>query len=153
MVGRPKSKAQRQQEHRRIRDSLYQEAKQLYLEEHRQNNLGAKKRGLREICAIVLGRHRERGVRTDPPITSLSASTLGRLVNGGVSQSVSNASRGWLTKTEEDIVVKFVIEMANHGFPLSHARLKDHVDCICRARLGDEFPKEGVGVNWTERFI
>lgn len=133
MVGRPKSKAQWQQEHCRIRNSLYQEAKQLYLEEHRQNNLGAKKGGLREICAIVLGQHREQGVRTDPPITSLSASTLGHLVNGGVSQSVSNASCGWLIKAEEDIVVNFAIEMANCGFPISHAHLKDHVDCICCA--------------------
>src|SRR5271168_3116481 len=42
--------------------------------------------------------------------------------------------------------------MAHRGFPLSHERLKEHVDDICSARLGAAFPVKGVGVNWTYRF-
>ncbi|KII85726.1 hypothetical protein PLICRDRAFT_145598, partial [Plicaturopsis crispa FD-325 SS-3] len=42
--------------------------------------------------------------------------------------------------------------MGNRGFPLSHRRLKEHVDEICRARLGSKFPATGVGKNWTHRF-
>lgn len=30
---------------------------------------------------------------------------------------------------------------------------KEHVDEICHARLGDKFPSEGVGKNWTDRFL
>ncbi|KAG2047938.1 hypothetical protein BDR06DRAFT_830602, partial [Suillus hirtellus] len=39
------------------------------------------------------------------------------------------------------------------GFPLSHKCLKEHVDEICQARLGDAFPQSGVGKNWTQRFV
>jgi hypothetical protein len=43
--------------------------------------------------------------------------------------------------------------MGNHGFLLSHCRLKNHVDEICRAHLGSEFPEGSVGVNWTHCFV
>ncbi|KAG0702098.1 hypothetical protein DFH29DRAFT_805429, partial [Suillus ampliporus] len=36
-------------------------------------------------------------------------------------------------------------------FPLNHKQLKFHVDSLLRARLGDNFPKGGVGKNWTDR--
>lgn len=32
---------------------------------------------------------------------------------------------------------------------MSHRHLKEHVDAILRARLGSDFPAEGVGKNWT----
>lgn len=51
------------------------------------------------------------------------------------------------------IVVDFAIEMAWRGFPLSHGRLKDHVDLMAAARLGRAFPEEGIGRRWTTRFI
>ena len=49
-------------------------------------------------------------------------------------------------------MIEFIAEMADRGFPLSHARLKEHVDSICRARREDTFPVAGVGQNWTYRF-
>ncbi|KDQ23015.1 hypothetical protein PLEOSDRAFT_1017130, partial [Pleurotus ostreatus PC15] len=51
------------------------------------------------------------------------------------------------------VVIQYTVEMANRGFPLTHERLKECVDDICRARLGDEFPVMGVGKNWSGRFI
>src|ERR1700728_4676871 len=41
----------------------------------------------------------------------------------------------------------------HQGFPLSHRWLKEHVDCICQACLGDLFPDGGVGKNWTNCFV
>lgn len=35
---------------------------------------------------------------------------------------------------------------------MSHRRLKEHVDEILRGRLGDDFPVNGVGKQWTHRF-
>ncbi|KAF8142627.1 hypothetical protein K438DRAFT_1538315, partial [Mycena galopus ATCC 62051] len=32
-------------------------------------------------------------------------------------------------------------------------QLKEIVDEICRARLGDKFPAKGVGKKWTGRFV
>ena len=43
--------------------------------------------------------------------------------------------------------------MSACGFPLSHRRLKEHVDRIACARLGSKFPTQGVGKNWTACFM
>jgi len=83
----------------------------------------------------------------------LSFATLGRLADGGRNQEEANEHRRWLTPTEEDIIVTFAIEMGARGFPLSHRRLKEHVDQIACAQLGSKFPTQGVGKNWTARFM
>ena len=107
------------------------------------------RRGLRTICKdFEKLYYDEKGIRIH-----LSFSTLNRLVDGGKTREQANAIRRWLTDIEERIVVDFLIEMAVQGWPVSHRRLKEHVDLIAAARLGDEFPPLGVGKNWTEHFI
>jgi hypothetical protein len=59
----------------------------------------------------------------------------------------------WLTSDEEWVVIDFAVECANRGFPLSHRRLKEHVDEIARARWGDKFPTDGVGKQWMTWFV
>jgi hypothetical protein len=83
----------------------------------------------------------------------LSFSTLTRLAAGGKTKAESNAEKCWLPDVEVEIVIAFIGEIGNRGFPLSHGRLKEHVDSICKARLGDLFPVSGVGKNWTDRFV
>jgi hypothetical protein len=78
--------------------------------------------------------------------------TLKCLAAGGMTREKANVNLRWLTDSEEDIVIDFISEMANCRFPLSHKRLKEHVDTICKARLGSTFPAKGVGENWTYRF-
>ncbi|KAJ8595504.1 hypothetical protein M405DRAFT_727901, partial [Rhizopogon salebrosus TDB-379] len=60
---------------------------------------------------------------------------------------------GWLTQEETERVIEYSIEVAHRGFPLNHRWLKEHVDKILCARLGDSFPKTGVGKNWTDCFV
>lgn len=67
--------------------------------------------------------------------------------------SAVNAEKSWLTAEETRVIIHYVVEVAACGFPLSHRRLKEHVDEICRAHLGDKFPAEGVGKCWTNQFI
>jgi hypothetical protein len=43
--------------------------------------------------------------------------------------------------------------MGVQGWPVTHHRLKEHVDLIAAARLGDKFPSLGAGKNWTAHFI
>ena len=43
--------------------------------------------------------------------------------------------------------------MGNQGFPLSYHRLQEHVNEILQARLGDKFPEEGIGKQWSHWFI
>ncbi|KAF8977195.1 hypothetical protein BDQ17DRAFT_1172785, partial [Cyathus striatus] len=57
--------------------------------------------------------------------------------------------QSWLKKEEVDTVIDFIGEMADCGWPLSPKWLKEHVDMICHAHLGDKFPASGVGKNWT----
>ncbi|KAF9493872.1 hypothetical protein BDN71DRAFT_1394190 [Pleurotus eryngii] len=108
-----------------------------------------KPRSYKEICKAISDKHFEATRRR----IILADSTLQWHVNGGTTKSTSNASRGWLSASEEEMVIKFAVEMANRGFPLTHHRLKKHVDEICRAKLGDKFPEGGVGKNWTDRFL
>lgn len=86
-------------------------------------------------------------------LVHLSHSTLTRLASGGRSRAEADARKSWLTQEEIDVVSDYIIETANRGFPLSHRRLKEHVNEICRARLGSSFPVTGVGKNWTQRFV
>jgi hypothetical protein len=83
----------------------------------------------------------------------LNPNTLLRHIKGGKSKSVSNEEKGWLLPEEVEMVIKYSKEVVNRGFPLNHKQLKEAVDEICTARLGDQFPACGVGKNWTGRFL
>jgi hypothetical protein len=61
--------------------------------------------------------------------------------------------KSWITKEESDEVIRYAVETASWGHPLSQRRLKEHVDHILRTQIGSKFPSEGVGANWTCRFI
>lgn len=105
--------------------------------------------GLRVICAMIATLYREETGKS----VKLSHTTLNRYVDGGKTRQEANGDRAWLTPGEEEVVITFILEMARRGFPLSHQRLKEHVDMIARERWGDRFPESGVGKNWTARFL
>lgn len=107
------------------------------------------RKGLRTVCKEIEIDHRK---ETGHNVT-LNHNTLRTLANGGRKMGDFNATKGWLTKSEEDVVVQYAAELGERGFPLTHRRLKEHVDEICHARLGDKFPIGGVGHNWTQRFL
>jgi hypothetical protein len=147
MVGRSKSMAEKAMLNKKVHNDLMARAVQAYLNELEKLYHG--RHGLRTICKDFEQLYlEEKGVRIH-----LSFATLGRLASGHQTHLEANEHRRWLTPIEDDIIVAFSIEIGARGFPLSHCRLKDHVDRIARARLGDKFPAEGVGKNWTNRFM
>lgn len=77
--------------------------------------------------------------------------TLIRGANGGRSRAEANAAKSLLTDGEAEIVIGYIAELGNRGFPLSHRRLREHVNAILRARIGLSF--QGVGKQWTHRFV
>jgi hypothetical protein len=95
---------------------------------------------LRKVCQRIEDEHWADARRT----ITLDCNTLWRHVNGVTPKSISNSSRGWLQPEEVDNIINYAIELASCGFPLSHPRLQEHVNEICRARLGDGFPAKGV---------
>lgn len=149
MVGRAKSDTKKVQISRSHHDKWMAIALDRYHEE-RARILAPKERrkGVRQICQTVQQEHTDATGRS----IHLSSSTLNRLVNGNLTKSASNAAKSWLLEEEVETVICYAVEVASRGFPLNHGRLKDCVDDICRARLGDAFPADGVGINWTHRF-
>ena len=151
MVGRAKSDVEKHQAAKRLHDTWMAQDITSYSEEQKRNLKlvrNTRRRGLRKICLEFENKcYLETG-----KVIKLCHMTLNRLVAGGMTRERANENRRWLSNGEEDIVIGFIVEIANRGFPLSHRRLKEHVDSICRARLGNKFPKNGVGLNWTYRF-
>lgn len=125
-------------------------ALKIYHEEHQQ--MDSKGRlGLRKICKNA---QQEYLAQTGIVVPVPNHNTLNNLAKGRtLPKAQVNAERGWLSEEEAETVIAYVIECAEVGFGLDHQRLKEHVDEICRARYGDKFPKEGVGKQWTSRFI
>ena len=127
MVGVAKSQALKKQILRKEADDLKAHAVGLYAAEDRRIlESGQKKKSLRQICKDASDAHFEATGRRIP----LAHNTLARHVNGGVTLTLSNQDKSWLTANEEESVVNFAIEVAQRGFPLSPCRLKDHCEAI-----------------------
>ncbi len=147
MPGRAKSDAQKQQNERKQHDDLMQRAILAYQAELKKP-VGRPK-GARVICRDFMNLYRQETGKT----ISLCYQTLLQRAEGQQTRADRGAAESWLKKGEVDIVISYVQEMERRGFPLSHRRLKEHVDEILRTRLGAAFPETGVGQNWTQRFV
>jgi hypothetical protein len=146
MPGCAKSKLKKSLITRRAHDDLMSRAVIAY-------NLELKKpyHQQRGLCRVCLDYEKLNYEATGTYI-KLSHATLCRLADGGRTSSEAQADWAWLTDAKTDVIINFIIEMADRGFPLSHHRLKEHVDMLCHSHLGDAFPEKGVGINWTYKF-
>lgn len=152
MVGITKSDMLKAREKSEIMDTLYALALALYQTDHTPGiRLDRKPLSLQKCCDNVTEQYQAEHQKQPPK--KLATSTLDHLVKGGIPKSTSNASRGWFTTAEAKMVVHYSLEMACRGFPLTHELLKVEVDGICSAHLGNLFPEEGVGHQWTNRFV
>ena len=86
-----------------------------------------KKQGAHTICKDFEGLNKQAMGKN----IKLSYSTLMRLTTGGKTRAQSNAKGCWLSDAEVDVVITFIGEIGNWGFPLSHRWLKGYVDSIC----------------------
>lgn len=146
MVGRTLSEAKKRLEARKLGDRLMERAVQAYQIELKKR---FNRKGARTICRDFEELHwQEKGVRI-----KLCYQTLIRRTSGKPTRADRAARESWLTEGEAAVVIDYIEEMGRRGFPLSHRRLKEHVDEILQARLGEKFPPEGVGHNWTHRFV
>ena len=50
-------------------------------------------------------------------------------------------------------MLDFILELASRGWPLNKQRTREHVNKICSAKLGAEFPEDGVGEHWVDHFL
>lgn len=148
MVGRALSETKKLQLAREKRNDLMDRAVKAYRLELKKPPARQPK-GARKICADFENLYRlETGLTV-----KLSHVTLIRLADGGRTLSEANAAKTVLKPEEVTIVIDYICELGDRGFPLSHKRLKEHAEEILRARLGNQFPEGGLGKNWTSRFI
>ncbi|KIK93753.1 hypothetical protein PAXRUDRAFT_70221, partial [Paxillus rubicundulus Ve08.2h10] len=147
MAGRPKSNDQKRCERVRDHEEAMAYAIQLYRED--EGKPKDQRRGLRVVCRQV-----EEKMMKEKKYVTLNHVTLKRRLEGGKScQQANEESQGWLTREEEETVVKYCLELAERGFPLTHHMLKCHVDTLLLAQLGSTFSQDGVGKKWTDRFL
>ncbi|KAI9434068.1 hypothetical protein H4582DRAFT_1819070 [Lactarius indigo] len=140
MVGRAKSKEEKQREYVAVKERWMERAVELY---RSQDNLDEKERkGRLRICLEMSKRCWEE----DNVEIHLDKQTLSRRLQGIKSQAKSNAQKGWLSEEEEKVVIDFAISVSNQGFPLSQKRIQEHAEELCRAHYGSDF--KGLGETW-----
>ncbi len=144
MVGRSKSLALQALEQSQEKEIVLQRAVELY--QKLQDEGGAHK-GLRWVCREVQQQYFNETGKSILPVYV----TLKRRLEGMPSARESNQARGWLKQPETEAITAFAIACGNRGFPLSHDRLREHINQVLGARLGQSF--QGVGVNFVARWI
>lgn len=147
MPGRPKSDTKKKQLLRELEEEWRHKAIAAYSEELLKPE--GKRKGARTVARDFTVQYK---LSTGRDI-KLDHNLLIRGAKGGRTRAQANAARNLLTDEERKIVIQFICECGDRGFPLSHRRLHEHVTEILRARLGDKFPIGGVGVKWTHRFV
>jgi hypothetical protein len=137
-------KRKMQEEH----DKWMKHAVAIYRSEQEKSS-GAKPKGLRTICHELMDECK----KTTGIEISLNHGTLRNLVNGGRTIRDFNAGKAWLSDIETKHVISYALDTASRAFPFSHRRLREHVEEILRAQLGEAFRVDGLGHNWTSRFV
>ncbi|KAJ3893632.1 hypothetical protein GG344DRAFT_9807, partial [Lentinula edodes] len=115
MVNKAKSQALRTQIAPEVKGKLEKEALQQYREEQgRELAVGERQKGARKICEVSNSHFAATG-----KWVYLSYGTIINHANGGQLISNFNKSKRLLHPEEEEVIVKYAVEMAERGFPLS----------------------------------
>ena len=148
MPGRAKSEALKTREERALHDDLMSRATEAYRVELLKPS-GLRRRSMWTVCEDF----QTVNLNATGKLIKLSHATMARLLSGGQTLQQANAAKGHLTDDETEVILDFIAECGNQGFPLNHRRLWAHVNSILHARLGPAFRAEGLGHNWTHRFV
>ena len=75
-------------------------------------------------------------------------STLCQCVNGGRSLADFNLGRQNLTPAEEKVLVNFILESADWGFPMTYQNVVKYANDVLKSR-----GERSVGDSWVGRFL
>lgn len=150
MVKHALSEDKKHQNHVKLVQQYMDQAVQLYNAEYAVGPGGSilkKPRSYADICRLMV----EKCWKENKVSITLTKSALQRHIHGGKSRAQANAKKSsWLTDEEAEVIIRYAINLANQGWPLSTRRLTEHANLILRARIGESFA--GVGKNWARRF-
>lgn len=147
MPGRALSETKKKQNRAAVKAAALAYATDRYLEEQEKKARGETWIGAKNIRDEVIALWKVEKKQE----VKFTHQTILNHAAGRPTRADANAKRSLLTPEEVEVVITYIIEVGRQGFPLSHRRLKEHVDEILCARLGQDF--EGVGRRWTNRFI
>jgi len=77
--------------------------------------------------------------------------TLRKRIAGRKTWKEVNDDMAWFTPEEDQVLVKFFMEIAGHGFPDTKQYLREHVNILLRAKKGD--PTFSIGINWVDCWL
>ena len=77
--------------------------------------------------------------------------TLHQRIAGRESRKEASNHMSWFTPEEDQVLIKFLIEITEHGFPDTKQYLRECVNTLLRAKKGD--PTFSIGVNWVDRWL
>jgi hypothetical protein len=81
----------------------------------------------------------------------LCRETLCQCIAGRKTHKKANDDMAWFTPEEDQVLIKFLMEIAEHGFPDTKWHLKECVNIFLRAKKGD--PTFSVGINWVDHWL
>jgi len=81
----------------------------------------------------------------------VSRETLRQRIAGRRTRKEANDDMAWFTPEEDQVLIGFLKEIAEHGFPDTKRYLRECVNALLRAKKGD--PTFSVGINWVDRWL
>ena len=75
-------------------------------------------------------------------------STLCRCLNGGRSLADFNLGKQNLTPAEEKVLVNFILESVDRGFPMTHQNVAKYANDVLKSQ-----GERSVGDSWVGRFL
>lgn len=91
------------------------------------------------------------GLRRAAETCKVAMKTIARRCAGGPSIRQFNTTKQKVTPAEELVLVDFVKESADRGFPLSRSALKEYADAILEEKHGNA--DHAVHPTWVSRFL
>ncbi|KIJ34365.1 hypothetical protein M422DRAFT_81380, partial [Sphaerobolus stellatus SS14] len=73
--------------------------------------------------------------------------SLAHLAKGGTSLSVFNALKHTLTPVQEGLLLDYMLESADQGFPLAHQNIEQFPNAILKASPSS---RRRIGQNWVD---
>jgi len=78
----------------------------------------------------------------------VSRETLRQRIAGRRTRKEANDDMAWFTPEEDQVLIGFLKEIAEHGFPDTKRYLRECVNALLRSKKGD--PTFSVGINWVD---
>lgn len=133
MPGRALSERQKKQKAREIIKERTEKAVLAYLAEQQ-----------KEPCL-------RKGLRVIAELYGIDHNKLARAVKGGRSMDEANAAKQKLSPAEERVLVNFILNSADRGFPMTHRSIESYANAILQKRIGSNY--QPVGSGWIFAFL